>query len=148
MEGTLNLTSKGYSLQETLIGLFILGAVLNMASTALLGLAPRYRLHQAAWEVHSQLNYARCRALFEGTKFRLKFFSQSYRIEKYDPVEDQWQRDSSNLLEGVTLKANNSPTFHPAGTVSNMATIHVSNSRGSYKITIAISGRIRIQALK
>lgn len=48
-----------------------------------------------------------------------------------------------NILEGVNVEANNSPLFHPEGTVSNLASIYVFNSWGKYRITIAITGRIK-----
>jgi len=43
----------------------------------------------------------------------------------------------------VTLKANNTPVFYPEGTVSNLATILVSNDRGGYRITLAMTGRVK-----
>jgi hypothetical protein len=56
--------------------------------------------------------------------------------------------EMGNILEGVNIQANNSPVFHPQGTVSNLASIMISNTWGSYKITLAISGRIRIAKLE
>lgn len=89
------------------------------------------------------MNYARYKALFEGVKMRIKFDSQTYSIEAYDEKQKKWIREQKYFLEGVTLKANNSPIFHPGGTVSNLASIYVFNEGGKYKITIAISGRIK-----
>jgi hypothetical protein len=65
-------------------------------------------------------------------------------IETYDEILKTWKIDVGNVIEGVRIEANNSPTFHPLGTVSSLATITVANSWGKYRITLAISGRIRV----
>jgi len=58
--------------------------------------------------------------------------------------EKTWRTVQTEFLEGVRIEANNSPIFHPTGTVTGLATILVSNSRGAYRITLAISGRIKV----
>jgi prepilin-type N-terminal cleavage/methylation domain-containing protein len=138
---------KGYSLTETMACLFILAIILNLASTSFLNLAPKYRLKKAVWAINSSLNYARYKAVYNGMKYRLKCYSRKYVVEKYDQTQKEWKRDYSASLEGITLKANNTPTFHPKGTVSNLASIYISNSSGKYKISMAISGRIKTSRL-
>jgi prepilin-type N-terminal cleavage/methylation domain-containing protein len=138
---------KGFSLVEALIATFILAVILSLASTSFLNLAPKYRLKSAVREINSRLNYARYKSVFEGVKVRIKFGQHSYAIETYDEEQNQWKREREYFLEGVALQANNSPTFHPVGTVSNLASIYIANSWGKYKITIAISGRIKILQL-
>lgn len=118
-----------------------------MVSTSFLNLAPKYRLQKAVWEINSRLNFARYKALFEGTKVRIKFYSSGYAIEIYDEKEKKWELEEKHFLEGVSLQANNSPSFHPRGTVSGMASIYISNSWGRYKITLALSGRVKIAKL-
>ena len=135
---------RGFSLLDALISLFLLGILISLISHSFLNLSPKYKLRKAVREIHSSLNYARYKALFEGIKVRIKFAEQSYTIEKYNEPEKEWIIDRSRLLEGVTLQANNSPTFHPRGTVSNLASIYISNSWGKHKITLAISGRIKV----
>jgi len=90
------------------------------------------------------MNYARYKAIFDGTKVKITFNPNSYFIEKFDEAQNEWRRDQINFLDGVILQANNSPIFHPVGTVSNLASIYISNSWGKYKITLAISGRIKV----
>lgn len=135
---------RGFSLLDALISLFLLGIVISLLSHSFLNLSPKYKLRKAVWEIHSSLNYARYKALFEGIKVRIKFNAESYTIEKYNEAEEEWIIDRSCLLDGVTLQANNSPIFHPRGTVSNLASIYISNSWGKHKITLAISGRIKV----
>jgi len=138
---------RGFSLLEAVISLFILAVMISAASLSFLNRSPKYRLEKAVWEIHSRLNYARYKALFNGVKVRIKFDSQSYSIEAYDEKHKKWIREQKYFLEGVSIHANNSPIFHPAGTVSNLASIYVSNEGGKYKITIAISGRIKVVKL-
>ncbi|NIM58472.1 MAG: prepilin-type N-terminal cleavage/methylation domain-containing protein [Candidatus Aminicenantes bacterium] len=138
------INQKGFSLVEVLIATFMIAIILGLASTSFLNLAPKYKLKSAVREINSRLNYARYKSIFEGVKVRIKFAHHSYAIETYDEEKKEWKREREYFLDGVTLQANNSPTFHPVGTVSNLASIYISNSWGKYKITLAISGRIKI----
>jgi Tfp pilus assembly protein PilE len=135
---------RGFSLVEALASFFVLGIILSLASTSFLNLAPKYKLNSAVREINSRLNYARYKSIFEGVKVRIKFDQHSYAIETYDEEKNEWKREREYFLRGVILQANNSPTFHPVGTVSNLASIYISNSWGKHKITLAISGRIKI----
>lgn len=119
----------------------------GMASTSFVNLAPKYRLKKAVWEVNTRMNYARYKAILDGLKVRIVFDSASYTIEEYDESQKKWKRERVYFLEGITLQANNSPIFHPGGNVSNLASIYITNSRGKYKITLAISGRIKTMKL-
>jgi prepilin-type N-terminal cleavage/methylation domain-containing protein len=134
---------RGFSLTETIISLSILALIAVAVSTSFLNKAPKYRLQSAVREVHSRLNYARYKAIFEGIKVRVEFDAKSYTIEKYSEEQKKWKPEKKYSLQGVTLQANNSPVFHPSGTVSNLASITISNSWGTYRITLAISGRIK-----
>ncbi len=135
---------KGYSLLETIIGLALFSLVIFGASNAFLGRAPKHRLTKAAGEIQTRLNYARHKAIFEGHPFRVRFGPTGYVIEEFDAVINGWRPEASGTCEGVTIAANNTPTFHPVGTVSNLATITIANSAGTCRITLAISGRIRV----
>jgi len=134
---------RGFSLLESMIALTILAIMLVVASTSFLNLAPKYRLRSAVWEINSRLNYARYKAIFEGTKVRIRFKTSSYIIEKYDDEQKEWKKERVYFINGIAIQANNSPIFHPGGTVSDLASISISNSWGRYRITLAISGRIK-----
>jgi Tfp pilus assembly protein FimT len=120
---------------------------MGIASSSFLNFSHKYRLQRAVWDIHSKMNYARFKAVFSGTKFRLSFNPDGYTLERYDQDLKTWNVEMGNILEGVHVQANNSPIFHPQGTVSNLASITVSNTSGSYKITLAISGRIKVVKL-
>ena len=134
---------RGFSLLETVVALALVSLVIYGASNVVLGHAPKHRLNRAAWEIQTRLNYARHKAIFEGHPFRVKFLPTGYVVEEFDSVRNIWRPEASGSCEGVVVEANNSPTFHPVGTVSNLATILISNSAGTCRITVAISGRIR-----
>ncbi len=134
----------GFSLLEVLICLFILSIMIGLSSASLLTQSPKYKLKKAAWEISSRLNYARYQAVFKGERVRVSFDSPRYKIEQYDENQNLWIVKLESIIEGVTVTANNSPLFFPGGTVSNLASIYVTNSWGQYKITIAITGRIKV----
>jgi len=139
----LMIAEKGFSLTETIIALSILALIAAGVSASFLSVAPKYRLQSAVRKVQSRLNYARYKAIFEEAKVRIKFDPTGYSLEKYDEEQKEWKEERKFFLQGVTLHSNNSPVFHPKGTVSNLASITISNSWGVYRITLAISGRIK-----
>lgn len=136
-------SSKGFTLFEAVVSIALLAALVYMGSTSFLKMAPRYSLEKAVWEVRSALNAVRYRALFEGVSCRVRFAGPAYSIEKYDESAKEWVLASRTSLENVAIESNNTPVFTPEGTVTGLATIVVSNSWGSYKLTLAITGRIK-----
>jgi Tfp pilus assembly protein FimT len=132
---------------ETLLACSLLGAVVCLGAVSFQRLVPKYRLKSAAWEVRSRLAYARTRSVFDGTPVRLRFEEQGYSIERFDGAANQWKDLEKSRLEGVSIRANNTPTFYPQGTVSDLATILVSNPEGTYRITLAISGKVTVRRL-
>jgi Tfp pilus assembly protein FimT len=134
---------KGMSLIEALVLLLILGILLQAGALSFHQMEPRYRLQAAVWEILSQLNHARFRAILDGTAVRVKFSPGSYALEEWDPEQKTWGRTDVSMIQGVQMSANNAPVFYPEGTVSNLATITLSNATGGFKITLAISGRIK-----
>jgi len=139
---------QGFSLIELLISLTLLGVLTGMMAVSFLHQSPKYRLKKAVWEIHSRLNYARYKSIYKGKKYKVSFDTNGYTVEKFSESEGQWKNDLWNLCEGVFIEATNSPIFHPRGTVSNLASIMISNSWGKYKISIAISGRIKVTQLE
>ena len=134
---------RGFTLVEAvmamaLAGFFVLGGV-----HAVHRLVPKLQLRSGIWEVTSGLGQARFRAIMSGEPVRVRFVPSGFLFERYDEGAGIWRTSRSAHLPGVAVRANNAPVFHPQGTVSSLATILVSNSRGGYRITIAITGRIR-----
>jgi prepilin-type N-terminal cleavage/methylation domain-containing protein len=134
---------RGFTLIEAVLALGLAGLVALGAAQAIGGLGPRIRLRAGTWEVTSGLGQARFRAIMSGEPVRVRFFPGGFVLETRDEATGVWTLRRSARLEGVSVRANNAPVFHPQGTVSSLATITVFNAKGSYRITIAITGRIR-----
>jgi prepilin-type N-terminal cleavage/methylation domain-containing protein len=134
----------GYTLMEVVIAVAISGLIIALLSHSFSKQAPRYQLKKATWEIYSRLNYARYKAIYRGKKYKVTFEPNCYLLEKFDEEANEWKEEQRSFLDGVTITATNSPIFHPRGTVSNLASITVQNLRGRYKISIAISGRIKV----
>ncbi len=134
----------GVSLIETLVAITILGIVLSLASIPFRSTSPKYKLLRSARDIHSRMNYARYKAICSGTKVRIRFDTDGITVESWDRDQSEWTPAPKSFVDGVQIAANNTPTFHPVGTVSNLCTIHVSNSWGHFKLSLAISGRIKI----
>jgi prepilin-type N-terminal cleavage/methylation domain-containing protein len=138
---------KGYSLVEVLFVVVILGILTGSLAGPFRRLSLKYQLRLAVWTVHSRLNAARYRAVFTGIKHRVVFGTDRVTLETYDGTADDWKRKAVYFVQGVNIQANNSPVFFPQGTVANLATIKITNGWGGYKITLAISGRIKAAPL-
>ncbi|MBN2409324.1 MAG: GspH/FimT family pseudopilin [Candidatus Aminicenantes bacterium] len=139
--------NRGFSLLEAIIALALASLVIYGASGIFLGRSEGYQLKKSAWEIQTRLNYARYKAIFENRPVRVRFRPNGYTVEKFDSSLNVWLPEAGGSCEGVNIEANNTPTFHPVGTVSNLATIIVSNAAGACRITLAISGRIRVVML-
>ncbi len=139
---------RGFTLVEALMVLLLVGAIIYAGTITFLNLIPKMRLQSALWEIHSSLNEARFSAIWKGKARRVSFQESGYCLERYDEQDKTWKTVRGVSLPDVFIKASNSPTFHPGGTVSNLASISISNSRGAYKLTIAISGRIKSTKLE
>lgn len=140
----MNKRTRGFSLIEVVISIAIMGLIIALFSYSFTNQAPKFHLKKATWEIYSRLNYARYKAIYRGIKYKVSFDSNSYILEKFDDNKSEWRTEQRSFLDGVEITANNSPIFHPRGTVSNLASIIIQNSRGKFRISIAISGRIKV----
>jgi Tfp pilus assembly protein FimT len=139
---------KGFTLIEAVISVSLVGLMIYAGSISFQALVPKFQLQTGLWSITSGLNQARFRAIWAGTRVQIKFNSSGYTCEHFDEADEVWRVVRSAVLPGVVIHANNAPVFHPAGTVSNLASIFVSNKRGAYRITIAITGRIKTAKLE
>ncbi|MBN1938996.1 MAG: hypothetical protein JW843_05395 [Candidatus Aminicenantes bacterium] len=137
------LTARGFSLIEAVLALAMLSALMYLASFSLFGLADKYRLETAAWNIRAALSAARAKAVFDGVSYRVRFRPDHVLLDRFIEEEGTWHAVSSTWIEGAGIEANNSPVFTPEGTVTNLATVKVTNDWGGYKLTLAITGRIK-----
>jgi prepilin-type N-terminal cleavage/methylation domain-containing protein len=136
-------SQRGFTLVEIVLALTLAGLFIYGGAYTFQRLVPKFQLQSGIWEVTSGLNQARFRAIMSGAPVRVRFVPSGFVFERYDEAAKIWRTARAASLPGVTVRANNSPVFHPQGTVSDLASISVSNARGSYRITIAITGRVR-----
>jgi len=134
---------RGYTLVEVVLALALAGLFVYGGAYSFQRLVPKFQLQSGIWEVTAGLNQARFRAIMSGEPVRVRFVTSGFVFERYDEAAKIWRTARTASLPGVTVQANNSPVFHPAGTVSDLASITVSNALGTYRITIAITGRVR-----
>jgi Tfp pilus assembly protein FimT len=134
---------KGFTLVETVLAITLAGFLVYGGSVSFKQLVPKFQLQTGLWEIQSSLNQARFKAAWRGRRYRVRFEGQRCVLEAYDEGSGSWRLDRLARLERVEVTANNSPTFYPEGTVSDLATITVSNARGAYRITVAITGRVK-----
>lgn len=133
---------NGYSLLETTMALSIVALLVLIGSS--FNLNPgKHQLEVAVRKVHSSLSLARFRSIHRQVPVKVSFEDNFCLVAEFDNQNAQWVTKSREFLEGVKVQATNSPVFFPQGTVSNLATIKISNNRGLYQITVAITGRIK-----
>lgn len=133
----------GFTLVEAVLALALAGFFAAAGAAAAGRIARGAHLRAAVWEVTAGLNQARFQAILSGDRVRVRFAAPGLVFERYDDGSGAWRAARTVVLPGVAVRANNAPVFHPQGTVSDLATITVANTRGSYRITVAITGRIR-----
>ena len=135
---------KGFTLVETALALALAGFFAYAGVVSFKGFVPKFRLQTGVWEVRSALNEARFGAAWTGVPRRVRFGGSGFALEAYDEASKSWRLVRASRLDGVEISANNDPAFYPEGTVANLATITVANARGAYRITVAISGRVKV----
>ena len=134
---------RGFTLVEAVLALALTGLFVFGGAYTVQRLVPKFHLQSGIWEVTSGLSQARFRAIMSGEPVRVRFVPSGFVFERYDEDARAWRTARTASLPGVAVQANNAPVFHPQGTVSDLASIVVSNSRGAYRITVAITGRVK-----
>jgi type IV fimbrial biogenesis protein FimT len=145
--------SAGFTLIELLIAIAVAGILATIAVPNVLTEVPKFRLNGATQQIFVDLMAARMKAVSQNKRVSIFFTTDNqYKIcddINGDGIVDDCEGDSRIIniqanYKGVTLSSNNNPTFHPRGTASNLATINITNLAGAKSITIAITGRVRI----
>ena len=142
----------GFSLVECLIVLTVLGILAGAAIPTYMNQLPKYRLGGAARQVMSDLLTARRRAISQHHAVQVTFTDQNtYTIWadiNHNRDVDEGESIRKEIQQyGVTLAANNAPTFYPRGVVVNLATITLNTANAPQHlkrcISISIAGRIK-----
>ncbi len=146
--------SKGFTLMELMIVLGIMSITLMLTNMWLSTQLPHWRLNGAVRQVVSDLVAAKMRAVVERNRQRVFFQDNRHYVilddknnnGKIDIGESQETRDIQADYQDVTLTASNNPSFLPRGTASHLASITLTNTAGSKKITLGITGRVKVKS--
>lgn len=139
---------------ELMIVLGIMSITLMLTNMWLSTQLPHWRLNGAVRQVMSDLASAKMSAVVARNRHRVFFQDHRHYLilddknnnGKIDVGEPQEPRDIQADYQDVTLTASNNPSFLPRGTASNLASIILTNSAGSKKITISITGRVKVKS--
>ena len=144
----------GFTLMELMIVLGIMSIVLMLTNMWLSTQLPHWRLNGAVRQVMSDLVAAKMNAVVERNRQRIFFQDNRHYVilddknnnGRIDSGEHQEVRDIQADYQDVTMTASNNPSFLPRGTASNLASITLTNSAGSRKITVSITGRVKVKS--
>jgi type IV fimbrial biogenesis protein FimT len=148
------LAPDGFTLMELMIVLGIMSITLMLTNMWLSTQLPHWRLNGAVRQVVSDLVAAKMNAVVERNRQRIFFQDNRHYVilddknnnGKIDSGEHQEARDIQADYQDVTMTASNNPSFLPRGTASNLASITLTNSAGSRKITVSITGRVKVKS--
>lgn len=144
---------KGFTILELMIVITVMGILAAIAVPNFQTFMAQRRLNGAARMVMSDMMSARMQAVTHNNNFQV-FFLDANRYQILDDDNNNGVADSGEASQiiniqttysGVTMISTNNPIFSPKGTAANWATITLSNSSGSRKVMVAITGRARIE---
>jgi len=145
---------NGFTVMEIILVVAIMGIMAAIAIPAFMKMLPGMRLNGAARQVMGDLMAARMKAVKLNRKTKVIFDdNHQYRIcddaDSNGTVDDgEGDVETRNIQTeyyGVMLDSIPTPIiFQPRGTATNK-TVTLNNSSGSKSLTVAITGRVKIQ---
>lgn len=157
------LLSHGLTLLEVTVAFVLLSIFVGIVFLGLQPFLARSRVHTAARQVASDLQFARTKAIAQNCRFRITFRAdtQDYIVDR--DGEGTWQRHllhshstaevvnaTISLPPGVRITAVNSGgdvIFLPRGSVDGGMTVTLGTSTGeaTKQVIVNLAGRVRIE---
>ena len=147
---------KGFTLIELMVTIAITGILAGITLSAYFSLRPKLRLNGAARQIMGDLMLARMQAVKQNNRFRIIFLNNhQYQILDDDDNNGadsatEWiaTKDIQTNYEGVTFNPVpiQNPIFDPMGRLywPLGITITLQNSSGTTTVTVASTGRVKI----
>jgi type IV fimbrial biogenesis protein FimT len=143
--------TTGFTPMELVVVMAILGVLAAIAIPSMVTQMPRYRLKGAARQVMGDLMWARMQAVSQKNEFRVFFVNNhEYKVldddnndGKIDSGEWSQTKDVQAEYQDVSVSFTANPIFFPRGSASG-ATVTLTNSSGSKKVKIHLTGRVKM----
>ena len=133
---------SGFTLAELIMVVAIFGILTAIAIPTFISMMPKYRLNGAARQIMGDLMAARMEAVKENTTVTVASInSHEYEIST---ASEKKTIDIQTNYRGVTIRSFRNISFKSRGT-ANTGSITITNSTGSKKVTVAITGRVKIK---
>lgn len=133
---------NGFNLIETTVSLSLISLLMVFSIPSFKNIIAKLQFKSSQSQVVNSLYLARYKSAFTGLSYRWKALGDSIVIEREG--SKGWVLEKKIKLDYGTVTANNTPVFHPEGVVTNMATINLKGKNCTSKITVAITGRIKV----
>lgn len=134
---------NGFNLIETTVSLFLISFLMLFSIPSFKNIILKLQFQSAQSQVINSLYFARYKSTFTGSDYRWKALGNSIAVER--ELNGEWVMERRIKVDHCEVRANNSPIFHPEGLVTNMATIYFKSKNMCSKITVAITGRIKVE---
>ena len=136
---------SGFTLIELIVIIAIVGVFAAIAVPNFLSYMPKYRLNGAARQVMGDLMAARMKAVKENTTVTVaRVSNHEYKISTTS--EEKTIDIQSNYRDVTIVGIFTDISFYSRGTASPRA-ITLTNSTNSKKVSVAITGRVKITDL-
>lgn len=145
---------KGFSLIEIIVAIAIIATLTGIAIPVYIGMKPSIQLSGATRQIMGDLMWARMQAISQNNEFKIFFLADNHRYTILDDDNNDGNIDGSDLTVtkdihdeycDVTFSSTNGPIFYPRGNASPTAIVTLTNSIGTKTVTVAMTGRVKIE---